>query len=317
MSQLFSRRSFIWITIIVIAVLAAVSVVLGSLNEARSSMTGGDVSDSGYDASTDGYTRNESTSQKSTAADYDDSASGESSYADDRQIIKTGSLELVVDTVERAADEIATIAEMHNGIVTDRNVYEAQGNKKRGNVTIKVPNEQFEVVFSETKAIATKVTRDAAQTEDVTERYIDLQAQLKNKQAVEAQYLEVLEQAWKIEDILSVQERLDRTRGEIERLQGQLTYLERRIDMSTITVQLVSESEAAVLGVVWNPLTQIKQAAYDTLESLISFFYTLIQIVFMIPIVLLWGMLVLVVLYIGKKVVRLVQKHILSDQNPH
>jgi hypothetical protein len=284
------KKFMIW-GLALIGVLAIVSIVFASLNSARMS-----VSSNSFAPAMDMYggsgVSETAYSQKATSREYASDDVTEASADDERQIIKTGSLELVVADVEASVEDLVRVAQDVGGYVTDRDVYESQGNKKRGQVTLRVPNESFEDVFAAAKAIAGKVTRESADTQDVTEEYVDLQAQLKNKQAVEAQYLKTLEKAWQIEDILKVQERLDRTRGEIERLQGRITYLERQVDMSTIRVGLVSESEAAVLGVVWNPLTQIKQAAYGALESLISFVYFVIKLVFVIPIVLLWAVVV-------------------------
>ena len=196
-----------------------------------------------------------------------DEGEGTDSYTDDRQIIKTGSLELVVEDVEESADTISDIAKKYGGIISHLDISGSQTNKKRASITFRVPNDSFELAIDEVKEGVSKVTRESVNTQDVTEQYADLQAQLKNKRAVEKQYLETLKKAWSIQDILNVQERLDRTRGDIERLEGRITYMENQVNMSTVNIYLVSESEAAVLGVVWNPLTKIKQAAYNTLES--------------------------------------------------
>lgn len=280
---------------VLLVVLIVASVVLASLNSARSGYTsnlsiGVDMSDGimteeavyDYAESSRSYT-----SQKAAVADYDEDSGGDA-YTDERQIIKTGSLSLVVEDVESAVQELGGIAKNYNGLVAYQDISDSQQNKKRGSITLRVPNESFELVISEAKEQATKVTRELVNTQDVTEEYADLQAQLRNKQAVEEQYLETLKKAWSIEDILNVQQRLDTTRDAIERLQGRITYMERQVSMSTITISLVSESEAAVLGVVWNPLTKAKQAAYSALESLISFVYFVINLVFVIPVILVW-----------------------------
>ena len=284
-------RSTLGVIGVILVLAIAASVVLGSLNSARSKSasylsTGGSFAPNmAYDSMEESGGR--AYSQKASVANSGDDIAG--SYADDRQIIKTGSLELVVEDVEGSADVITSITKKYRGLIAYQDISDSQNNKKRASITIRVPNENFEAAIDELKEHAIKITRELVNTKDVTEEYADLQAQLKNKRAVEVQYLETLKKAWTIEDILRVQERLDRTRGDIERLEGRITYMERQVSMSTISISLVSESEVAVLGIIWNPLTKLKQAAYNALESIISFVYFVIDLVFVIPIILVWA----------------------------
>ena len=151
-----------------------------------------------------------------------------------------------------------------------------------------MPNDNFDVAITAIKEGVRKVTNENVSSRDVTEEYVDLVAQLKNLRSVESQYIEVLQRADTIDDILKVRNVLDRTRSEIERLQGRILFLKRQVAMSTITVSLVSEADVEVMGVIWSPMTKVKQAATRTLESLIQFAYFVINTVFVIPILLLW-----------------------------
>jgi hypothetical protein len=275
---------------IVLVVLILASVVLSSLNSARSGMG---VSNSanypslGYDG---GMMKNSYERSGAPAYNSQDSATTNqtSTASTDRQVIKTGSLSLVVKDVEASANEITTIATGLKGFITDRNISDSTSGKKSGSIVVRVPSDSFENAITSIKGLAQKVTRDQINAQDVSEEYVDLQSQLKNKRAVEAQYLNTLSRAISVEDILKVQQRLDVTRGEIERLTGQVQYLERQVSMSTINISLVSESEVAVFGVVWEPLTKIKQAAYDALDSLVSLAYFVINLIFMLPVLIMW-----------------------------
>ena len=221
----------------------------------------------------------------SSGGDWNDSATF---TQEDKKVIKTASLSLVVEDVEIAVANIKGIAESLGGSADNRNIYESGNNRKYGTVTVRVPNGNFDVALQSIKKDARKVTNESVNSKDVTEEYVDLAAQLKNLRSVESQYVEVLEKAETIDDILKVRNVLDRTRNEIERLQGKMLYLERQVSMSTITVSLVSEADVEVMGVIWNPLIKIKQAALRTLESLIQFVYTMINLAFVIPILVLW-----------------------------
>lgn len=233
----------------------------------------------------------------------------------DKKVIKTASLSLVVEDVEVAIANIKGIAESLGGSADNRNIYESGNNRKYGNVTVRVPNGNFDVALQSIKKDARKVTNESVNSRDVTEEYVDLAAQLKNLRSVEAQYVEVLQKAETIDDILKVRNVLDRTRSEIERLQGRMLYLERQVAMSTISINLVSEVDVEVMGVIWSPLTKIKQAALGTLESLIQFVYTMINVIFIIPILVLWLGLFVGFVYLTWKSGILFKRRLFNEHN--
>ena len=47
-----------------------------------------------------------------------------------------------------------------------------------------------------------------------------------------------MKKAVKVEDVITVQQQIDRVQTELNRLEGRLKYLDGRIDLSTITVNL-------------------------------------------------------------------------------
>ena len=77
-------------------------------------------------------------------------------------------------------------------------------------------------------------------SEDVSERFIDLEARLNSTLGEEQSLLSLLERAGVVSEILAIERELFRVRSEIERFQGQLNFLERRVDLATITVSLFS-----------------------------------------------------------------------------
>ncbi|OQX50337.1 MAG: hypothetical protein B5M53_12715 [Candidatus Cloacimonas sp. 4484_209] len=90
--------------------------------------------------------------------------------------------------------------------------------------SMRIPEEYFSNVFEELKTLG-KVKSTDTNREDVTKRYMDLESRLNNKKAEEKRYLEILEEAKNVEEILKVESYLSRTREEIERLQGEINYI--------------------------------------------------------------------------------------------
>jgi len=228
----------------------------------------------------------------------------------DRQIIKNGSLDLVVDNTEESIDSITVIAKGNDGFVENVSVYESGKDKKRGNVTVRVPAEKFDTVFDALKDLAIKVTGENVNTRDVTEEFIDLEARLSSEKKAEAQYLIVLNRAYTIEDILAVREKLTQTRQNIERYQGRLNYLSRQIDMSTISVSLTSEAEVKVFGIIWNPLTVAKQSLQAMFVGFANYINFLIALVFAIPVLIVWIITVAIIIWALWKIARGIKRRI-------
>lgn len=74
--------------------------------------------------------------------------------------------------------------------------------------------------------------------EDVTEEYVDVEAQLKNKTVLRDRLQKLLETATKVEDILSIETKLNRVQGDIESMEARIRSLKGKVDMATINLYL-------------------------------------------------------------------------------
>jgi uncharacterized protein DUF4349 len=175
----------------------------------------------------------------------------------ERMIVRNGDISLVVDDVIQARDDIAALAKTTGGYTVSSRIWESRDNL-RGNITIRVPDEDFDSIFSALQDMAIKVTSESSNSQDVTEEYIDLTARLGNAEATEAQYLNLLEKATDVEDTLQIYEGLSRIRQEIEQLKGRIQYLEMTSSMSLISVSM--EPAATLVAGNWNVSETLKSA---------------------------------------------------------
>ena len=166
----------------------------------------------------------------------DAGGSGETS-ATDRKIVRTGSITMEVSDISKSQADITDIADQYKGYVVSSN-QRADQEEPSGYISIRIPAGSFNDVMQKLRALALKVTYENTNSQDVTEQYMDLEAQLHNYQATETQYLELLKKADNVKDILEVQRELSNVRGNIERVKGRMQYLERTSDMSLIEVTL-------------------------------------------------------------------------------
>lgn len=220
----------------------------------------------------------------------------------EKKIIKNGNLTLKVDSTDEAAQKITEIAKNNKGEVSSSSFYQSANNVKSGSMNVKIPVADFDKAFAEIKKVASLVARESTSGQDVTEQYIDLQAQLKNRQAEEQSFVKILDQAQKIQDVLDVTAQLARVRGNIEQLQGRIKYLESQTDMSTISINLSEDSNITVID-SWRPWQVVKDSLNSLVKGLQGFVDLLIRFfVVMLPFLIIWAVIIWVVYKIGQKI---------------
>ncbi len=160
-----------------------------------------------------------------------------------RKVISTASVTVEVEEVQQAVGEVRLIAEGLGGFVEHLSSF-GRPEQQRATITIRVPQDQFSTALERIEALG-EVQAQTEGSEDVSERFIDLEARLKSALREEESLLSLLERANAVSEILTIERELSRVRSEIERFQGQLNFLERRVDLATISVNLVPPEEEA------------------------------------------------------------------------
>jgi Domain of unknown function (DUF4349) len=170
-----------------------------------------------------------------------DSAGAAQAYA--RKVIQNAEITIETDKPNEGQQKIGVIAEKHGGfvIISESKRNEAASQNVAStvvNVVVRVPAQKFQTTIDEIRAVGGRILHDKSWSEDVTEEYIDLEARIRTKKALEAQFLEIMKQARKISDAMEVQTQLADVRTEIERLEGRRRFLENHTALSTIKITL-------------------------------------------------------------------------------
>lgn len=155
----------------------------------------------------------------------------------DRMIVRTGNMAIVVVDIPEAIARITQVASEHDGYVVSSQTWK-EGQLLRGTISIRVTAGDYDAVVNEVGNLAVDITSQTTSSQDVTEEYIDLTAQLGNLEATEQQLLQVMFKAETVEDILRVQRELTNTRDSIERTKARMQYLERTSSTSLLNIQL-------------------------------------------------------------------------------
>ena len=155
----------------------------------------------------------------------------------DRKIVSTASVQMQVENVGGSFEEVGRIATSAGGFVASSS-FSYHDDDQLASVTIRVPSEGYQGVLSSLRSLGVKVESESSDATDVTEQYTDLGSRLRTLEATETQLLTLLGRAETISDILTVQDRLNYTRGEIEQVKGRMQLLDDLTDLATITVHL-------------------------------------------------------------------------------
>ena len=206
---------------------------------------------------------------------------------EDRKMVRTASLDLVVKDPEQIAEKIRALSESMGGFLVSSEIRGDQA-IDGGALTIRVPAARLEEAREQIRKLGLRVENEKIEAEDVTRQYVDQAARLRNLQAEEQQYLSILKQAKTVKDTLDVSEKLSDVRGQIETQQAEFETLSKQIETVAIAVSLRTEAEARVLGLNWRPLYEMKLALRDGLDGMATYATSMMALLFFLPAIILW-----------------------------
>ena len=204
-----------------------------------------------------------------------------------RKMVRTATLEVLVQHPAETAEKIRLLAEREGGFLVSSEV-RGQQYPIGGTLTIRVPAGRFESIRDQIRKLSLRIESERIEAQDVTRQYTDQEANLRNLRAEEQQYLLILKQARTVKDTLEVTEKLGQVRGQIEQQQAEFNVLSKQIETVALTIYLRAEAEARVFGLNWRPLYQIKMAFRDGLDGLANYFSAMTAFAFLVPAIMLW-----------------------------
>jgi hypothetical protein len=187
---------------------------------------------------------------------------------DDALIVRTGSLELEVENVSAALGAARAEVAALGGYVAGSDEVD-QGESRWASVTYRVPVERFAEALAALRDLSDRVVRESTQSAEVTATVVDLDARIANLRASEAALVEIMDRAGRIDDVLSVQARLEVVRGQIEQLEAQRNHLADQAALSTISVSwLTPVAAVTVVQEGWDAASVVDSALAQTVEVL-------------------------------------------------
>jgi Domain of unknown function (DUF4349) len=156
------------------------------------------------------------------------------------QVVQTASMRLSIahGSFEDKIDDVHAIVDSYGGFVVSSTA--SQGRDKRlveGSLGLRIPAESYDDALSRLRQLG-KVESLEESGKDVSQEFVDLNARIRQLRAVEAQLLELLQQANDVPAALAVQNQLSQVQLDLEQARGRLQYLNDRVDFATISLDV-------------------------------------------------------------------------------
>ncbi|MGX5211921.1 DUF4349 domain-containing protein [Streptomyces violaceus] len=152
-------------------------------------------------------------------------------------IIRTASLTVRVKDVPKALEEARTGTENAGGYVGNETTTRDEEGHERTRVVLRVPVEKYDEVLAELEG-AGKLLDRSAKAEDVTDQVVDVESRIKSQRASVARIRELMDQATKLSDVVTLEGELSTRQADLEALLARQTSLKDRTSLATITLSL-------------------------------------------------------------------------------
>ena len=239
----------------------------------------------------------------------------------ERKIVYTGSMELQTKEFDKALEDITALVKESGGYISSQETngrsltYSGGYYSRYASLTVRVPADKFDSLMNGVSGIC-NVTDQSVSADDISDTYYDAEAHLSTLKLEEERLLDILSKAEKLEDVITLEQALSDVRYQIESLTAQLRRMDNSVTYSTLTLYLsevVEYSEQITEPVSFTE--KLAEAAKRSGRSIADFFENLILwIVEELPLVLLWAVLILAVLWVLVRVLRFVFRR--SDRTP-
>ena len=165
----------------------------------------------------------------------------------ERQIIRTGTLSVVVTELAAAVTQVEDIVDGISGAFVAASNVQQDDPRRVSTITLRVPVATFDATLAALRNVGAEVIDEDIRSQDVTAQYTDLTARLRNATAAEQQLLDILTRAQSVQDTIEVQRELTDVRERIEVLQGQLNLLTNQTSLATIVLRLHPAADLSVM----------------------------------------------------------------------
>ena len=187
---------------------------------------------------------------------------GAAATAAQSMLIRTGHATLEVQALDAAIARVRTMAQQLGGFVANTSVVGGRDQVRSATLELKIPAARFDEAVSGLTPVG-KVESVNVMAEDVGEEFVDVSARVANARRLEERLVRLLaSQTGRLQDVLAVERELARVREEVERYEGRMRYLQTRVAVSTLVINLHEPFPIIAGGPGGNPIVDAFRQAW-------------------------------------------------------
>ncbi len=216
----------------------------------------------------------------------------------DARVIRNGRIDVRIPlgTFDAKRSQIRAIAAELGGYVSSGESHVEQYDDDRyavGWVTLRIPSDRFEDAVDRVERLGDRVSSSLS-SQDVTEEYVDLEGRLNFWVQQEEFYSRLLNEAETIDDLVTIQSRMQEVLLNIEQIEGRLRYLDARTSFATLTVGLTEVPDILQPPDEGdrNPIQEAFEQAGDVLLATVGFLIIAAAVAIPIAILVLFAWLI-------------------------
>lgn len=166
--------------------------------------------------------------------DANNSGSAAQVQEQERQLVRTATVDLRSDDVLKTIQQIKNRAQGVGGFAGQENT-----TKSFGSVTLRVPSKELDNLIKglDDRTVG-EVTRSEVRSEDVTDQLVDVEARIATQKASVDRLRVLFERAGSTAEIAQIEGELTKRQSELESLQRRSESLKGKVALATLTVQV-------------------------------------------------------------------------------
>ncbi len=198
---------------------------------------------------------------------------------EDRKITKTTSLNTEVDpgAFDQADSQLRSIITSTDSYLLNANTHSNKvGSKeyKTGSYTIKVDTAKYDAVINQLKQVGTVKSFTESAT-DITGSYTNLEIEIQTAQARLQRYETLYASSTKIEDKITLNDRIFDQERTIKYLQDRLANMDSRVDYSTVSVTIY-EKQSDYASVAFLKFADLIKTFIGSVKGLLYFLFAIV-----------------------------------------
>lgn len=150
-----------------------------------------------------------------------------------------------VAEVEPASVQIGEWTKARNGYVESSR--ESEDDSSSASFTIRIPAEHLEAILDQFASLGKQTSR-RVNAEDTTDAYHDLQAQIRNTEALRDRLRRLLDEAEEVKEVLEIEKQLARVQTELDSMKGRFQRMDSQVRLATIDLHIQTQKIPGPVG---------------------------------------------------------------------